>query len=71
MYPCQIAPPFTAESATIEQGQGSAWPGQEADCRRLAEARGLTISQVYVDNDLLAYSGRRCRPRSKFDEDFT
>ena len=30
---------------------------QEADCRKLAEDRGLTVTQVYVDNDLSAYSG--------------
>ena len=31
---------------------------QEADCRKLAEDRGLTVSEVYVDNDLSAYSAK-------------
>src|SRR5215211_379292 len=32
---------------------------QEPPCRQLAERLGWTVAQVYVDNDLSAYSGRR------------
>ena len=31
---------------------------QEEDCRRLAEERGLEVGEVYVDDDLSAYSGK-------------
>ncbi|MDQ5874696.1 MAG: recombinase family protein, partial [Actinomycetota bacterium] len=31
---------------------------QEADCRALAESRGWDVAEVYVDNDLSAYSGK-------------
>jgi len=31
---------------------------QEEDCRRLAEERGLTVGEVFVDDDLSAYSGK-------------
>ena len=39
-------------------GAGLGVARQEADCRKLAEDRGLTVTQVYVDNDLSAYSGK-------------
>jgi site-specific DNA recombinase len=39
-------------------GAGLGVARQEADCRKLAEDRGLTVSEVYVDNDLSAYSGK-------------
>lgn len=32
---------------------------QEADCRALAAARGWTAIELYADNDLSAYSGKR------------
>jgi len=31
---------------------------QERDCRELAAARGWTIAEVYVDNDVSAYTGK-------------
>ncbi len=31
---------------------------QEADCRRLAEQRGWSVLDVYVDNDISAFSGK-------------
>lgn len=31
---------------------------QEQDCRELADRHGLTVAQVYSDNDLSAYSGK-------------
>jgi DNA invertase Pin-like site-specific DNA recombinase len=36
---------------------------QEADCRQLADREGLTVVEVYVDNDLSAYSGK---PRPQY-----
>lgn len=32
---------------------------QEADCRALAEGKGWTVTDVYVDNDISAFSGKR------------
>ena len=32
---------------------------QEEDCRKLAAERGLTVSRVFVDNDISAYSGKK------------
>lgn len=40
-------------------GAGLGVERQEADCRLLAEARGLTITAVYRDNDISASSGKR------------
>src|SRR5438105_2394327 len=31
---------------------------QEADCRSLADRKGWTVTEIYVDNDLSAYSGK-------------
>jgi DNA invertase Pin-like site-specific DNA recombinase len=41
------------------QGQGLGVARQEEDCRRLAEQLGWAIADVYVDNDLSAFSGKR------------
>src|SRR5437016_10371640 len=49
----------------ISQDRGGTELGvdrQEALCGKLAEDKGWTVAEVYVDNDLSAYSGRR-RPR--------
>ena len=35
---------------------------QEADCRALAERKGLDVQAVLVDNDISAYQGRKNRP---------
>ncbi len=42
-------------------GAGLGVDRQEQDCRALAEQRGWSVAQVYVDNDTSAYS-RRSRP---------
>ncbi|SFS15716.1 Site-specific DNA recombinase [Agrococcus baldri] len=47
---CRISMDRTGESAGVER--------QEADCRQLADRLGLTIGQVYVDNDISATSGK-------------
>lgn len=39
-------------------GGGLGVDRQEEDCRRLAEERGLEVGEVYVDDDLSAYSGK-------------
>lgn len=40
-------------------GQGLGVARQEEDCRRLAEQLGWTVAEVYVDNDLSAFTGKR------------
>lgn len=40
------------------EGGGLGVARQEQDCRELAERHGLTVAQVYSDNDLSAYSGK-------------
>ena len=40
------------------EGAGLGVTRQEEDCRRLAEERGLTVGDVFVDDDLSAYSGK-------------
>lgn len=42
-----------------ELGDGLGVQRQEADCRAVCERRGWTVSRVYTDNDISAYSGRR------------
>ena len=44
------------------EGGGLAVARQEADCQALAVRLGLTVTQVYVDNDLSASSLKRPRP---------
>jgi site-specific DNA recombinase len=39
-------------------GAGLAVERQESDCRDLAQQLGLTVSAVYADNDLSAFSGK-------------
>jgi hypothetical protein len=39
-------------------GTGAAVERQQADCEALAEAEGLTVVEVLVDNDTSAYSGK-------------
>ncbi|MBR7838272.1 recombinase family protein [Actinospica durhamensis] len=43
-------------------GAGLGVARQEADCRALVERRGWTVADVYADNDVSAYSGKR-RPQ--------
>jgi site-specific DNA recombinase len=46
----------------ISQDRGGAGLGverQEQDCRELAAAHGLTVTKVYTDNDISAYSGKK------------
>lgn len=40
------------------EGAGLGVQRQEADCRKAAAARGWTVADVLVDNDLSAYSGK-------------
>lgn len=40
------------------EGAGLGVTRQEADCRALCERRGWEASEVYVDNDVSAYSGK-------------
>lgn len=41
-----------------ELGDGLGVERQEQDCRALADKRGWTVSRVFVDNDVSAFSGR-------------
>src|SRR4051794_12379321 len=45
------------------EGAGLGVARQEADCRQRAELLGWSVADVYVDNDLSAYSGR---PRPQY-----
>ena len=63
----------TARSAAIyvriSQDRGGAGLGverQEHECRALAQRLGWTVVDVYCDNDLSAFSGRR-RPALRAD----
>ena len=40
-------------------GGGLGVERQELDCRRLAASLGWTVADVYIDNDISAYSGKR------------
>jgi site-specific DNA recombinase len=40
------------------EGAGLGVARQETDCRDKADALGWTIAEVYVDNDVSAYSGK-------------
>jgi site-specific DNA recombinase len=41
------------------EGSGLGVKRQEEDCRKLAKHNGWPVAQVYVDNDLSAFSGKR------------
>jgi DNA invertase Pin-like site-specific DNA recombinase len=41
------------------EGAGLGIERQEADCRALADRLGWTVAEVFADNDLSAYSGKR------------
>jgi site-specific DNA recombinase len=45
-------------------GEGLGVARQEADCRAWCEQRGWPVAEVFLDNDVSAYSGRR---RPQFD----
>ena len=47
---CRISDDRTGEQAGVKR--------QEADCRKLAKARGWRVAEVYIDNDVSAYSGK-------------
>ena len=58
----------------ISQDRGGAGLGverQEEDCRALAQRLGWAVVEVYCDNDLSAFTGKRrpdyerCRPTSR------
>lgn len=40
-------------------GEGDGVERQESDCRELADRLGWTVSRVYCDNDISAYSGKK------------
>lgn len=47
-----------ARISNDREGAGLGVARQEEDCRALADRRGLTVTDVLVDNDLSAYSGK-------------
>jgi DNA invertase Pin-like site-specific DNA recombinase len=47
------------------EGAGLGVERQEKDCRKLADQLGWTVRDVYCDNDISAYSGKR---RPKYEE---
>lgn len=46
-------------------GAGLGVQRQEEDCRKLAKERGYTVTRLFVDNDVSAYSGK---PRPQYTE---
>jgi site-specific DNA recombinase len=50
-----------ARASKDRTGAGLSVAGQESDCRDFARQHGLTVRQVYADNDLTA-SGTKIRP---------
>lgn len=46
---CRISSDRTGESAGVTR--------QETECRNLAEHHGITVAEVYTDNDISAFSG--------------
>src|SRR5262245_19566511 len=48
---CRLSQDRTGESLGIER--------QEQLCRKLADEKGWTVTEVYIDRDISAYSGRR------------
>lgn len=56
-----MAPQAAGVYARISQDRGGAGLGvarQEQDCRAWAESHGWTVAEVYVDDDVSAYSGK-------------
>lgn len=45
-------------------GDGTSIDRQRADCQKLAEARGWTVTEEFVDRDVSAYSAK---PRPEFE----
>lgn len=54
-----------ARISSDQDGTGLGVQRQIEDCRVLAESRGWTVAQVFTDNDVSAYSGKR---RPQFDQ---
>lgn len=48
-----------ARISSDREGDNLAIVRQLADCERLAERRGWTVAEKYVDSDISAYSGKR------------
>ena len=47
-----------ARISSDREGEGLGVARQLEDCRRLAEARGWTVVERYVDQDVSAYTGK-------------
>jgi site-specific DNA recombinase len=55
-------PDADGERRTQRGGDGLGVERQEQDCREIAEQNGWPVTEVFADNDLSAFSGKR-RPR--------
>lgn len=51
-----------ARISSDQDGTGLGVQRQTEDCQALADCRGWTVAQVFTDNDISAYSGKR-RPQ--------
>ncbi|MEO7980044.1 MAG: recombinase family protein [Sporichthyaceae bacterium] len=49
-----------ARISSDPQGLRAGVGRQERECRALAEREGWDVGELYVDNDVSAYSGKRC-----------
>lgn len=52
-------------------GEGLGVERQLTDCRKLAQVRGWTVAEEYVDNDISAYKGKRRPAYERMLEDIT
>src|SRR5690554_5667158 len=52
-------------------GEGLGVERQLADCRKLAQVRGWTVAEEYVDNDISTYRGKRREGYERMLEDIT
>lgn len=52
-------------------GEGLGVERQLSDCRKLAESRGWSVAEEYVDNDISAYRGKRRPAYERMLEDIT
>ena len=55
---CLVPRPSTAGSPTTAKAGSSAWPVRREDCLPWRRQLGWPVAEVYVDNDVSAYSGK-------------
>ena len=56
---CRISSDRKPDGESDEKPEGLGVQRQEALCRRLASERGWPVGEVYVDNDVSAFGGKK------------